>query len=257
MQGFDPSVTEHGGHRPSVQQFHALFEHVVQIFRHARHLLGIGLHRDHGHFDGALPQRFAGTVDRRVSAADDGDPGAKSHFRCTHADVAQERKSVKHAVLILTLGSYAVGLGEAYSQHARVVVLFQTVPSDVLSNLDVGLDGHPELDEPLDLAIEHVLREHPVGNAAAIESARFGRFFKDRHFVAQAGQLVGGAVASGTGPDDGNFLTVWLAGLDYVACQGLSEIAKKPLDRTNRDGFIVLAPVAGLLARMVAHSAGN
>ena len=64
-------------------------------------------------------------------------------------------------------------------------------------------------------------------------------------------------MASGTGPDDGNFLTVWLAGLDYVACQGLSEIAKKALDRANRDGFIVLAPVAGLLARMVAHSTGN
>ena len=155
-----------------------------------------------------MPQRFAGAVDRGVSAADDGDPGTQLDLRCAHADVAKERKSVKHAVLVLALGAHAIGLDEADSQHAGVVVLFQVVPGDVFADLDVGLDRDPELDQALDLAIKHVLREHPVRNAAAIESACLRRFLQDRHFVTEARKLVGGAVAGGTGSDDGDFLAV-------------------------------------------------
>ncbi len=77
LQGLDLAIAEHGGHRPPVHQLHPFFEHVVQIFRRRRHLLGIVLHRDHGHFHGALPQRFAGAVDGGVSAADDGDPSTQ------------------------------------------------------------------------------------------------------------------------------------------------------------------------------------
>ncbi len=94
LQGLDLAVAKHRGHRPPVQQFHAFFEHVVQIFRRGRHLLRVALHRDHGHFHGALPQRFAGAVDGGVSAADDGDAGAQLDLGGAHADVAQERQSV-------------------------------------------------------------------------------------------------------------------------------------------------------------------
>ncbi len=44
LQRLDLAVAEHGGHRPAVQQLDAFLEHVVQIFRHARHL-GRGLPR--------------------------------------------------------------------------------------------------------------------------------------------------------------------------------------------------------------------
>ncbi len=117
---------------------------------------------------------------------------------CAHADIAQERKAVNHAVFILALGSHAVWLGKAHGQHAGVVVLFQIVPGDVLPNFNVGLDRHPDLGEALEFAIEHVLREYPVRDAAAVESPCFGRLFKDRHFVAEARKLVCGAVAGGT-----------------------------------------------------------
>ena len=71
LQGLDLAVAEHRGHGFPVNQFHALFEHVVKILGHARHFLGIAFDSDHRHFDRALPQRFARAVDRGVSAADD------------------------------------------------------------------------------------------------------------------------------------------------------------------------------------------
>ncbi len=77
LQSFYLAITEDSGHCPPVHQLHPFFEHIVEIFRRRRHLLGIVLHRDHGHFHGALPQRFAGAVDRGVSAADDGDPSTQ------------------------------------------------------------------------------------------------------------------------------------------------------------------------------------
>ena len=119
LQRLDLAVAEHRGHGPAVQQLDAFFEHVVQILGHGRHLLGVALDRDHRHFHGALPQRLAGAVDRRVAAADHRDARAELHLRRAHADVAQEGQSVEHAVLVLALGAHAVGLGEADRQDAR------------------------------------------------------------------------------------------------------------------------------------------
>ncbi len=138
-----------------------------------------------------------------------------------------------HAVLVFAFGPHAIGLGQAHSQHAGVVVLFQVVPGDVFPDLDVGLNRYPELNEALDLAIKHVLREHPVRNAAAIESACLRRLLQDRHFVTEARQLVGGAVAGGTRSNDGDFLAVGCPSFDHVARQCLSEIAEKPFNRAN------------------------
>ena len=88
LQRLNLAVAERRGHRPSVLELHAFRQHVVQIFRHARHLLGRGLDGDERHFFGALPQRFAGAVDRRIAAADDGDARAQRDRRRAHADVA-------------------------------------------------------------------------------------------------------------------------------------------------------------------------
>ena len=77
-----------------------------------------------------------------------------------------------------------------------------------LPDFGVRLDRDAELDETLDLAIEHVLRQHPVGNAAAIEPAGFRRFLEDRHRVAEARQLIGGAVPGRTRSDDRDLLAV-------------------------------------------------
>ena len=162
----------------AVHQLDALLEHVVQIFRHRRHLGGVLLDGDHRHFLGALAERFAGAVDRGVAATDDGHARAELDGGSAHPDVAQERQPIEHAVLVLAFGTHAVRLGEAHRQDAGVVVVLQLVPGDVLANLGVGLDRDAQLDEALDLAIEHVLRKHPVGNAAAIETTGLRRLFE-------------------------------------------------------------------------------
>ncbi len=109
--------------------------------------------------------------------------------------------------------------------------------------------------EAFNLAIQHVLRQNPVGYTAAIESAGFRRFLEDRYLVAEPRQLVGGAVPSGTRSDNGDLLAVGLPRLNYVVRQRLAEIAKKAFDRADRDGLVVFSAIAGLLARVVAHPA--
>ena len=104
-----------------------------------------------------------------------------------------------------------------------------SLPTSVLR-----LDRDAELDEALDLAIEDVLRQHPVGNAAAIEPAGLRRLLEDRDRVAEARQLVRGAVSGRTRSDDRDLLAVGRAGLDDVVRQRLSEVAEKPLDRADR-----------------------
>ena len=65
------------------------------------------------------------------------------------------------------------------------------------------------------------------------------------------------AVACGTRAYDGNFLAVRLSSLDHVMGQRLSQVAEKAFDRANRDGLVVLSTITGLLARVIAHAAGD
>src|SRR3984885_8729356 len=240
-----------------MHQVNPFFEHVVQIFRHRRHLFGITLHRDHGHLHCALPQSFARTIDRGISAADDGYARAQLDLGRAHADVAKEGKSVKNAVLFFPFGFHTVGFSQAHSQHAGVVIFLEAVPSNVFPDFNAGLDRHSELFETLDLAVENVLGQYPIWNTAAIESARLRRLFENRDFISETRQLVGGAVPGRTGSDDGDFLAVGFPGLHHVVRQGLAEIAQKALDRADRDGFVVLSTIAGLLAGVVADPAGD
>src|SRR5208283_4700489 len=148
---------EHGRYGATMHQFHAFFEHVVQVFGDAWQLLGIRLHRDHGDFHGALPQRLTSAIDGRVSTTDNRNPGAQLHLRGAHADIAKERKTVKHSLLILPFGTHAIRLGKAYGQDNGVVVFLQLIPGNVLADFDIRLDGDAEFNEAFDLAIEHVL----------------------------------------------------------------------------------------------------
>ena len=70
------------------------------------------------------------------------------------------------------------------------------------------------------------------------------------------------SVASGTPclrrfptPQSGAVLLFAAEDAPHVVRQRLSEVAEKSLDRADRDGFIVLPPVASLFAGVVAHTA--
>src|SRR6202040_1045619 len=207
------------------------------------------------YFHGALTQRLASAVDGGVSAADYGHSCAELHLRSAHADVAQERQAVKHAFLILAFSSHAVGVDQAHGQHAGVVILFQIVPADVFAHFRVRLDRYSKFEEAFDLTIEHVLRQNPIRNPAAIQSAHLWRLLEDRYLVTEPRQLVRSAVTGGTRTDDGDFLAVGGSPLHHVFLQCLPEIAKESLDPANRDGLIIFPAVAGLLAWVVADSA--
>src|SRR5271154_2407292 len=75
LQSLHFAVAEYSGHCETMLQFDTFFKHVVEIFGDSWHFLFLAFDRDHGHFHSTLPQRFAGTVDGGVSAADDRDAG--------------------------------------------------------------------------------------------------------------------------------------------------------------------------------------
>ena len=251
----EAAVAQRGRHGPAVHQLDAFREHVVQVLGDARHLLGVAFDGDQRDVSGALPQGLAGAVDRGVAAADHDDARAQLHLRRPHADVAQEGQPVEDALLVFAFRAHAVGLREADGEDAGVVALLQVVPADVLTHLGVRPDRDPELDETFDLAVEDILRKHPVGNPAAVEAAGLRRLLENRDRVAQARQLVRRAVSGGTRPDDRDLPAVRRAGLHDVARQGLTEVAEEPLDRADGDRLVVLPAVAGLLAGVVAHAA--
>lgn len=131
----------------------------------------------------------------------------------------------------------------------------QVVPANILANFDVRLDRYSELDEALDLAIKHMLRQHPVRDASAIQPACFRRLLEYRDLVTKARKLIGSAVAGGPRAHDRDRLAVRRARPHYVMYKRLPQIAKKTLDRSNRDGLVVLPTIAGLLTRVIAHPA--
>src|SRR4029077_5908633 len=208
-------------------------------------------HRD---FDGTLPQCLAGTVDRCVSSPDNRDPRAQLNLRGAHADVSKERQSVEYSLLVLAFGAHAVGLGKTDRQNTGVVVPFQIVPADIFANFTVRFERDAKFNQSLNLTIEDVLRKHPVRNPAAIQPAGFGRFFKNGDLVTEARKLVRGTVPSGTRSDDSDLLAIGRAGFDYVVFEGLSQITEKALDRPNRNCLVVLAAVARLFTRVIAHA---
>src|ERR1700683_3244284 len=198
LQSFDLAFTNYRGDGQPVHQFHAFFRHVVEVFGDTGQLLRIAFHRDHGYFNSALPQRFAGAIDSSVSSADHGDASADLYLGRSHADIAQEGKAVQNAGFIFAFGFHAVRFGESNGQHAGVVILSQIVPGYVLATFDIGLDRDAKLFEAFDLAIENVLRKNPVGNSTTIESAGLRRFLEDRHRIAESRKLIRGAVSGWT-----------------------------------------------------------
>src|SRR5208283_2731729 len=194
------------------------------------------------------------TVNRRVSAADDRDPGTQLNVGCSHPDIAQEWKTVMHALLILALGPHAIRFGQPHRQNDSVIVFLQVVPRNILADLNIGLDRDAQLHQALDLAVQHLLRQHPVRNPPTIQSARFRRLLKNRDFIAQSRQLVRRAVTRWTRSHHRDFSAIRLPRLDHVILQRLSKIAKKTLDCPNRNSLVVLPAIAGLLAWAIAHS---
>src|SRR5439155_24196820 len=142
-------------------------------------------------------------------------------------------------------------------EDASVVVLLEIAPADILADFGVRLERDSELHESLDLTVQHLLRENPVRDAAAIQASRLRRFLQDRHCISEARELVRGAVAGRSGSDDRDLLAVRRSSLYHVVRQCLAEIAEEPLDGADRNRLVVLAAIARLLARVVADAAGD
>ena len=114
-----------------------------------------------------------------------------------------------------------------------------------------GGDLHPQLDDPLDLVVEHVAR-HPVGrDPVAHHPARLLAGVADLDLVAESRQVIGGGQATRPGPDHQHALAG--GGGRRIERPALlpREVTEEPLDRVDRDGAVEIGAVANALARVV------
>jgi hypothetical protein len=123
---------------------------------------------------------------------------------------------------------------------------------DHVLHLAIQLQLHSEVEDALDLGLEHVARQPVLGDAEAHHPPRHRPRLVDGHGVPESGQVVGGGEARGPGTDDQHPLAAGLD-LDLDLPAALDRlVAEEALDRVDADRLVELAAVAGGLAGVVA-----
>ena len=115
------------------------------------------------------------------------------------------------------------------------------------------MDFHAQVLDDLDLGPENILGEAVLGDAHGEPAAGHGQGFEDVDVVALDRQIVRRGEPGGTRADDGNlFAFLLFHRRDEPGLVLEVEVGHEPLQVHDVDRFVHLAPLAGLLAGMVA-----
>jgi len=203
--------------------------------------------------DMAEPPRHGGDVDRGVAAADHDHTFAH----------------VQHAAVVEGLqeggGGDDVGRVAAFHRQGPAALRAQAQEDGIevgldLRQRDVGADAaghaglHAEVEDALDLGVEHGARRAKAGDAVTHHAAELSALVEDGYRVALLRQLVGRRQTRRTGADDGHLLArlqSWLGEGELV----LDRIfAQEVLDRIDADVVFDLVAVAARLTGRRAHA---
>ena len=121
-------------------------------------------------------------------------------------------------------------------------------------DLRVALEGDPEVEDPLDLGVQHVARQPVARDAKAHHASGHRPGFTDRHRVPAARQLIGGGQARRAGADDQHALAARLGVERELPATPYRLVAEEALDAVDADGLVELASIAGGLAGVVADA---
>ena len=184
-------VGHHLDRRGEELEAHALEAGLVLLLLVDHHLLRAAA-VDDGAGLGAEAQGGARRVHGRVAAADDHDVLADP-LLLAQVGALQEVDAVDHAVELLAGDVHGDRVHAAGGDHDRVVALAQLVEGDVAPDLDVVVELHAVLGDPVDVQLDHVARQAERRHADQGGAAARGQRLVDVDLVAVGGQLLGDA----------------------------------------------------------------
>ena len=122
-------------------------------------------------------------------------------------------------------------------------------------HLGIELERDAEIDDALDLGIEHLARQPVLRNAEAHHAARHRTGLANRHAVAEPREMIGGRESRWAGTNDQHALAgrrQWSREFP-VAPQGF--VTEEALDRVDADALVELGAIARGFARVIADAA--
>ncbi len=233
--------------------------------------------------DGVVDLLGVGVHAVATGAGQDGDLGAQAQGGSGHVHGGVAAADHHHVALhlvdgaavdlgeVLHAGQAVLGLGEAVhgelaaavgaqAQEDRVVALAQLVQADVAAHAGAGAHLHPHVDDPLDLAVDHLPRAAVGGQAVLHHAAELLVGLEDGDGMPAPAELVGGGQTAGTGADHGHLLAGGGTGLPEGESVLQGVVAEELLDAVDAHRVLDAVPVARLLAgggAGPAHDAGE
>ena len=205
----------------------------------------------------AEAQRGSARVHRGVAATDDDDV-LPDPLRLPEVRPLQEVDAVDHPVELLARDVHRDGVHAAGRRDDRVVAIAKLLEGDVAADLDVVVELHAVLGDPVDVELDDVARQ-PEGRDADQRRAPAGRErVVDMHLVTPPGELLGGGQAGGPGADHRHAATAGRSDDDVVRhVVAVVPVDQEALHRADRERLVDVGAAAGLLAGRRAHVAAD
>ena len=206
---------------------------------------------------GAQPQRGARGVHGRVAAADHDDVLADP-LLLAEIRLLQEVHAVDNAVDLLAGHVHGDRVHAAGADDHRVVALLELVHGDVTADLDVVVELHAVLGDPVDVELDDIARQPEGRDADERGAAARRQRLVDVHLVAVAGQLLGDGQPGRPRADDRHALAAGRADHHVVGhVVAVVPVDQEALHGADRERLVDVSPAAGLLAWCAADVAAD
>ena len=224
----------------------ALFQSAFDLRLDRRHLR-TGAAIEQGNFS-TQPLAYARGVDGSVTSADD-DHLAADHRRFTAVHGIQELRAAEDIGSVFTGHFELDALLRADAHEHRLIILAELLQRHVLAHDATALQLNSQIQDALDLGIQHFARQPIRRNAVAQHAARLGESFENGYLVAPASQLVCARQSRGARAHHCDLLAArFIVQPGKFQLMGDAEVANEPLHRVDSDGAVLASSVARVLA---------
>ncbi len=196
---------------------------------------------------GAETQRGARRVHGRVAAADDHDVLAHP-LRLPEVGALEEVDAVDHPVELFARHVHRDRVHAAGGDDDRVVALAQLVHGDVAADLDVVVELHPVLGDPVHVELDDVSRQPEGRDTDEGRAAARRERVVDVDLVAPAAELLCRGQSCRSGTDDGNAAPRRRRDDDVVRhVVAVVPVDEEALHRADGQRLVDVGSAAGLL----------